>query len=43
MDESRRHYLRSYFRANIEDPTQYDLTINTSIDAEKMAEGLKLL
>jgi cytidylate kinase len=28
-DESRRHYLRTYFRANIEDPTQYDLTINT--------------
>jgi cytidylate kinase len=28
-DESRRHYLRTYFHANIEDPTQYDLTINT--------------
>jgi cytidylate kinase len=28
-DESRRHYLRTYFDADIEDPTRYDLTINT--------------
>src|SRR5271165_5127822 len=43
-DHARRRYVRRYFNAEIDDPTLYDVTLNTGrLGFDRAAEGIALL